>query len=497
MPRNKAPFPPIIALTALCDLYRRKRFIPEYPNQIAEKPYTDALTAALIKDKVIDGKSSRNFVSKLRGAPSQAEADETEGIDTSMLDKIVRIVIKEYGLENYIPEERMKFPWVAFCEELFPTPYHLQGLDEARKYYKFLTNQEKADVDGYLMRLINEFDIASEDIFTYCAYMWSPRENKTSVGIFQINRSTNVATYSYYVKNADKWVTRTALRSNRTGGNYFIGNNTLYITLVEEDSSKIFAQMNVVLAIQDIDFLNQRVLKGVISSSAGNASIPMCAKIIMEKKKSFRSALAVVKGELAKNPVYCFEVMNNRIEVLVRLREEEDHYNQLFKVIQDIKGHYIYAYVAATDVKNSQHEVSIAICSIEDDGRIRMDTPNDTNILAYVDSMHYQGIDHFTIKYFSHIEGKGFDFFNVVKIIRNWPNPKAISLDGKFMGLYRSIALYGDILFVRIENVESHEQLWQKYQPVVIKKEDIVKQNDLIKKLCEDIIGRGVMPIPS
>lgn len=262
MGRIKAPFHSIFQTKTLIDLYLAFLNLPSYPDDISEAAYKEALLKNLETDGVIKGQS-KNTLDKVLGEPYQKTPEESEGIDTGILEKIAEIVLKKlpehYTREKFLPNE-YEFAWPTFKEYIAPEPKALSYLN-SKRYYKFLDSKEQDLVDGYSRRIVNEIVIPTAVEFYAVEFM----ENRNTVKSMQlqIDRKANRAYLTTYKEENDRVKLAELYRSDITGG--IFTTNSRHTTIVLLNDNDAYTQIILNLPFSNADAIKLKWLLGIFT----------------------------------------------------------------------------------------------------------------------------------------------------------------------------------------------------------------------------------------
>ena len=488
MGKPKAPYASVVHLKLLVELYARLKGIASYPQHITLKKYITSLENHLILDSIIRGKS-RNFLGKLIGFPYQADQKDTEGLDTDKLDLISKKVIEHFDLKTKLNLISTEYPWSAISEAI-KVPDYLEFKDF--RYYKFLPEDKKQLVDGFVMRIVDELTSGKSDIATYNLYMWNYVDAKISIAILQINWSTKVVSYNYFEKIGGDWTNRVVMRSDIQGGeNIKLYGASLFCDLVEEDPKRDYVRARIVLSAKDIDYPHSHYLKGVLSISGKSANRPLSGLIILKRQRSFYEALEVVKNEHLWDSALIFDLLDTRFEV------NEDTINSIskldsaetFKLVEQVHGAYVIGFIS--ELEKNKGKLILFTCYIDSSGIVVIGLPNSDYRRCQI-LKDFVGENHICISSFSHQKGKPEKFDYKLKIIKqDGYHSKCKYLEGSYSSAAIHDITSGDIVFKKLD-FASLEELEGFIKPKVIDFEDKTLEhkyidlgNDLLIRLRE------------
>jgi hypothetical protein len=204
MGRTQEPFPSITRMTLLMMLYAEMNNI-ESVKEIGEQRHRENLSEVLFRDRAIS-KSSRNLVNKLRGYPSyDSEKECDEGTKIESLDVIAHKVIEHYGFQKPDGSARpdLTNPWIFFSKSLFQVPDRLRDL-ERKKYYKYLSESEKRDVDLFVCRTMAELVSNRPQMKTWLM-LHQGEANGLQPFIFQIDSKERTCFVTAFFQIDEKW----------------------------------------------------------------------------------------------------------------------------------------------------------------------------------------------------------------------------------------------------------------------------------------------------
>jgi len=458
MARNKAPFPSIVHLKVLMELYTKMHQIPSYPDRISEKMFVEKLTSCLVKDKILEGKS-KNLVDKLRGLPFQKREEDSEGIEIERIEKLSKKIFDFYHLENSIENFNGEFYWNA-VQNLIPVPDYLKHIN-SEKYYKYLSYINKNLVDGFVERKVNELIDSSDDIHTYCMYYFNESNKQIEVGVLQLNKKEEKATVKYFYRD-EKWITKSVQRTDKPGGLFRLSQSTFYINLVEEDDSKAHLRTNICLAVHDTDFYSLKVIKGTYSTSRQNVDMPVAGMLILEKRKSFPEAEKAAKDGV--DPRITFDIWKQRISVnepkILSFDDFASH--KIFKVVERIAGSYYFGFFKNRAIsKDPKPIITRGICFIEPSGRVTMQLAEAEIYQGFVDNDIYYNNDIVCITNFFGKSTDSFKYKYTLKLIKDKSDGyKVNELNGIYCGVNELEPRSGRIVFIRCkESFKNFDEL--------------------------------------
>jgi hypothetical protein len=452
MPKISANYPSISALQALIYIYSKLKKIPRR-GDISESKYIEYLSSALANDNLLKGNASKNMVYKLIGNPPQSRPDLTDAIEPSKLDAIAKYIFDHTPeLKDRIGEQNIVDYWVTFKEKAFPMPPHFYEM-QARNYFKFLTDLEKNAINGYIQRKMNEYGLY-EDVMTYSVHVWSHPDRFVRAPILQINLAQNFATYTIFTKVNGKQEIKAVMRTDLAGGYIKLSSNTLFIFLTNENALNP-VRASFYFAIHDLGFNSLKYMKGILSFSAFNITVPTATKIILKKQDNYLEAFKLTSDTNDVEDSIVFDLINQRMEVRDENLSELSKLssNRIHEVVKAAAGYYRFGYIAAINHFNKEGILSIGNGQIKENGMVYLNFPHHRKPMqAHISNNHFHGADVLEIRQFV---DSGLDEFKFNYDLKAKRNPLKFdnnfgSLEGYYSGFYTNVPAAGKIVFLKI-----------------------------------------------
>lgn len=452
MAKSPLPYPHIISLMALHDLFRAYKNLPD-PDHITDAAYNRKLSQALMDEEVIDAKGNDSFVIGFRSKPVESEPQKTSGLDVSKLDKIAAKVMKWKGLNDLLKlNTTVDSAWEVFEESIFNTPNHLAHLNEMR-YFKFLPENDKTTVLNYLDRRYNELGIIKSKAINYLVYLWDNSYRKTKCSILTINPAQKSATYYYFPEEGNT----TAPKSVLITPEYTHGNAILSMNLQDEDPEKSFMRASLMISAFEHQFTSLPVLKGVLTATILNATIPMCCEIACVKCDTYLEAFDVVSGKKPLDPLLSLEVQTKRFDVedVNVIHPKKLHSFALHQLMEEIWGFYLIEYITLHGATNGPNKLQKGICYIAQDGIVTFKFPAiPEKLKGYVEQHRMRGPNFISISLFLSDPSDRYDVHYKLEINRGFDENDWLRVEHLY-GCYVSFSLgtiyKGDIVLIKLD----------------------------------------------
>jgi hypothetical protein len=487
MAKSKAPFPSISALQALIYLYARHKNLPAR-GDVPEKVYVDLLSSNLKKDQILKGSDS--LIYKLMGTPLQSKPELTDSIQPQTLESIAQYVFQSYPVLkeklNLEHKETIHY-WSSFKDEAFKMPSHLTHLQE-RGYYKYLSESEKRTIDGYIQRRLNELGVV-EDVITYSAYIWNDIDKYVRAPILQISLSQNFASYTIFARVKDKFESKAVLRTDLQGGFFKLNSNTMFISLVDENANnpiRVFLSF----AIHDIAITSLKYLKGTISFSAFNLTVPTIAKVVLQKANTYEEARIITDSPSDNaDPKILFDLINERYIIKEENLHNLDILNthKIYSVLEHIQGSFTFGYLSITDHFQKKGALTIGHCKFEPGGFVTFIFPHhEQPMQAYISNKVFHGHTAITIEHFITSDHEKFKFRYDLTVDKKFEDRKTLAwkLKGYFSGFYTDVPAAGPIVFLRDSKQESQAN---RGNASVIRNGGPIEKDSVIDLICREL----------
>lgn len=479
MAREKAHFLSIVHLRILITLYARTQNISIIPHKIISNNDIKSIGAKLEAKKIIKNNSS-NLVRKLTGFPLQKKIEDSEGIEKEKLNILAKLVMEHYKITG--TEQIKKNNYLdLFVEKVIIIPQYLIKLNE-KKYYKFLTKEEKELVDNYVERKINELIVDSPYIHHYCIYFWNELFRKIETATLQINTKDKTANIKYNHKIKGNWV----IKSEQTTDTFHYHNSsTMYLNFIDEDINKKHLRTNLCLSIHESDFTDLKYIKGTYSSSRANADIPVCGIMLLESHNSYSEAhktatkLNLETNEIEVDPSIEFELMSFHYLI----KEENKLINkaafktyETYKLISEIKGAYIFGFLYSKNEFEKPDAIILGLCYIEPNGGVISKVKGEDVKGFIINRMHYNDDVFRMINYVNKPTDKAKNNYSL-RVVRN--SDSVTHLIGVYAGIHDFKPRAGEVFFIKKPEFESYKALCASIKPCLINIENTDSyQND-------------------
>jgi len=425
------------------------------------------------------------------GFPFQSKSENCEGIEIEKLNLIAKRVIEYHHLAVISKTVPDRFQWGYFEREVIKIPDHLKDIQE-KKYYKFLSTEEKSGVDGFISSRLNELLLENDEVVNYCVYFWNKSRKAYRVAIIQVTNGIQAASYTLLDFVDGQWLVDSVQRTNSPGGLFKPVNNTLFMHFVEEDGRKPHLRTNLCMSIPASDFYKEKYLIGILSSSSQNGQMPMAAAVMMERKISYREAYETVTNEDGIKPEIHFELLDQRLEIMGR-KYDKFRTSKIQPILDEVAGPYLFGFLKKrTDFKKDPILITKGICFIERNGMVTSKVSESSRITkGYIENDYYYDEDIICIKNFFDEGHDDFKYRYTLRVIREKvkTNLPIIRLDGVYSGV-DSIPRAGKIIFIRLKNFNSFNEMDSselRYKRVDINDKTLSKEDrDFKKLLLED-----------
>lgn len=459
MARQKAPYPSIVHLKLLMDMYIRINKIPAYPEHTTEKAFFEKLTSRLVEDRVVQ-ENSRNLVDKLFGFPFQKTSAQAEGIDTEKLEIFTEAVWKRCNLGIIYPEPE-DFYWFYFKETIAPLPEHLKNLQNKR-YYKYLTLDERKAVDEFCERKISEIMPSNDYVLYYNMYYWNDNYRDVEIAILTINYKEDVAIVKYTYNVNGRAITKTVQRTDQEGGQFSLKNNTLYLNCVEEDINKQHLRTSLCIAVYDSDYPSLSYLKGTYSSSRQNATRPVAGMLMLEKRNNFQEALNAVRDVNVKATIkleLIGELMMVSDEKLRTLSDLSS--SKIYNILEQVEGVY---HIGFYKKGSDNRQVTPGVCYIQSSGKVMLKVTHLPVVVGFVDTRADAGDDILVIRNFYSVDKYHYNYTYTLRVIKDKKVEAmpVIRLEGIYSGISEFSPRTGKIILVKDTDNINFEDLLEK-----------------------------------
>jgi hypothetical protein len=426
----------------------------------------------LLADSGIIKNESKNIVYKMVGRPPQDSLEDCEGIDSSKLNALALYVCGKLNLQEKFGM-RPESSWYDFTKNAFAIPEYLNF--QMKGYYKFLSPSEKQAVTGFIMRQVNEILEENPDVLTYTAAMWSGAGMEIVKAVVQLNLRYSFASYNFYVLENGNLIPRVTMRTNIDNGSLKLNGNNAFLNFVEENPEKKFLNLCFILNIRDIKFDHLNFLKGVLTTTAMNGTVPVTQKVILKKTKNFETAISEIKeskteSEIAFDLIQSqFKVQEERVDPLTRLESY-----RVYELCEEVSGVYVMGFPMLVEVigVKPQGKIGIGICEIGADGIVKIMSDTKGYIKCFVENLY---INHNLICISHHVHPDDRNPIKIeycLKIVKEEATSvltKVEFLVGSFVTIYnKSECLHGDIVFKRAREYKTLEECSDVVKPGIV-----------------------------
>lgn len=456
MGRNPSPIPGIVHLKLLVSLYLKHKRIPFNKNTVQEKDVQKQLAFFLKKDEITK-ENSTNLFDKLLGNPYNKDFNTVEGIAISVLNKISQKVINAYPLSLNSQNLEIGFAWNTFYESI-KLPQHLISLN-SKKYYKYLSEEEKKMVDLFIDRELNELIPTEHDSHFFVAYYWHESDKKISCSTIQIYKNPeHVAIVKYHHLKNDMLYTHIVQRSDIDGGFIKFERNILYISLVDEDNSRAFRTF-INLRIHSSSLNNINILEGTYCSSILGATTPTSGKVVIQRVNTYQKALDIVVGKEKVDNSITFELLQSRQSSTVNeIKNIKDFpTSKLYELIKKVKGGYTFGYIPSHNNLDKKI-IAKGYCFISETGIVQFKLNNRNEYTGYIETDRYYSNSSFSMSIFFESSVDDFKFNFILEIVTLKNNGSVLQLKGIYSGIDKLKPNAGQVIFIKQEGIKDYTE---------------------------------------